>query len=163
MCYNSLEHTHTSFSSVICPLMLDALNSSQSSRALRCSFFVELLTHLPGCYQQHCIQGPLSSVWFFIPLRFFLKPILSFCVFDVSFHDHFILLWIFTIKIPLFLSVASLHQQLPASSRSHDGPTDWQLLPPGTNLQTQRTNGSPRVSLAAEKSQPNILFCFWCR
>lgn len=58
-------------------------------------------------------------------------------------------------------SVASVHQQLPASSRPHHSPADRPLLPPGTHLQAQRANGPPSVGFAAEKSQPDVLFCLW--
>lgn len=55
-------------------------------------------------------------------------------------------------------SAASVHQQLPAGSRPHHSPADRPLLPPGTHLQTQRAHGPPCVGVAAEKSQPDLLF-----
>jgi len=71
--------------------------------------------------------------------------------------------WKLFLTVSLFLSAASLHQQLSASTRPLDSSADWQLLPPGAHLQTQRANGSTGVCTAAEKSQPDILFCIWCR
>lgn len=109
----------------------------------------------------------------FFPSHFSLTLFLSFYVLFKIWVIHLLLIlpWIFTTKalkvlfltVFFFLSAASLHQQLFASSWPHDGSADWQLLPPGANLQTQRANGTTSFCPAAEKSQPDLLFCFRCR